>query len=802
MVRQKSGAVLDKNPLLHSVCRLSPFLHGTTTTLNSFGSINGYTITTQLERRTIYVSLAITTLQVLLMLTIFECCRRSTVAGHVYDRRRHQRPTRTPPPLMQQRLWCCEWWRIRLSDPTYQQQAQQEAKERRQQRNQQDTNSHKKARRWRRNEKPNSSDPDRVRPVSSSLTKEENWHILQQAEQICFQESPFFDPTQGDEEDDDDKEISLEDIVDQDEDPTTVGRKETNKNDDPGKDDHSDDTQQLVKTEDTTAAMTNSSTSSVTKLPLIDPSFGSEPIIEPPPVHQPAQRRRRSSSNRADPIRDFVSELLGTPTTPNSSKNDKSPEEGQLHQSGETSTMDQVEDVSSEVAYRDDSKFHAKKGARKVQTLSPLANEPPQPLSASERRRRKFEHVPTVSDEAHVMRKTAAAVAAAGTETSMTKSNKNYATNMKEVKPTDEDQNMLPKTGEENGSGTGAESGDHTDETKQPTTSPIMDSVSSPPQSPTSSRPRVRFRQTNVFFSDASSSLETTKQAGNKNQSPKFPKPLRLSQRDVSDSTRTADVTMGTEESARLARLRYDQGAENKVTWDIDCLTCIAAFIRRRVLVLHNNHDNGANTDGNEDEDDAGRNGRRVRRENSMSRVQQDFLAQKVHRRPLSMEQQEMLRCIGLDAFMTLRFLEFGFDVSFWPFLFSLITLVPTFVTGDNDQVGYYRSTALNLPLESERHWAVVVFGIFHFIYILRRIWIEWEIFLPLRYDFLENGDFDKSKHQDQYRHTCLVEYVPRSHKHDQDVFKFFDAIFPGQVKRAEFLLNTYEMICVGFMFV
>ena len=300
----------------------------------------------------------------------------------------------------------------------------------------------------------------------------------------------------------------------------------------------------------------------------------------------------------------------------------------------------------------------------------------------------------------------------------------------------------------------------------------------------------------------ASSSLDTTKQAGNKKQSPKFPKPLRLSQRDVSDSTRTADVTMGTEESARLARLRYDQGAENKVTWDIDCLTCIAAFIRRRVLMLHNNHDNGAKTDGNEDEDDAGRNGRRVRRENSMSRVQQDFLAQKVHRRPLSMEQQEMLRCIGLDAFMTLRFLEFGFDVSFWPFLFSLITLVPTFVTGDNDQVGYYRSTALNLPLESERHWAVVVFGIFHFIYILRRIWIEWEIFLPLRYDFLENGDFDKSKHQDQYRHTCLVEYVPRSHKHDQDVFKFFDAIFPGQVKRAEVLLNTYEMICVGFMFV
>ena len=39
-----------------------------------------------------------------------------------------------------------------------------------------------------------------------------------------------------------------------------------------------------------------------------------------------------------------------------------------------------------------------------------------------------------------------------------------------------------------------------------------------------------------------------------------------------------------------------------------------------------------------------------------------------------------------------------------------------------------------------------------------------------------------------------MVEYIPESHRRDEDLFQFFDAIFPGQVKRAEIILNARKL--------
>ena len=51
-----------------------------------------------------------------------------------------------------------------------------------------------------------------------------------------------------------------------------------------------------------------------------------------------------------------------------------------------------------------------------------------------------------------------------------------------------------------------------------------------------------------------------------------------------------------------------------------------------------------------------------------------------------------------------------------------------------------------------------------------------------------------KLLYPDQYRKTILVEYIPKSHRHDKVLFEFFDALFPGQVIRAEVLLNTEKL--------
>lgn len=239
----------------------------------------------------------------------------------------------------------------------------------------------------------------------------------------------------------------------------------------------------------------------------------------------------------------------------------------------------------------------------------------------------------------------------------------------------------------------------------------------------------------------------------------------------------TKDAVVGSQESERLGRLRFD--SEEIPDWDARTVSSISSamskFLRNRILMLH------ADGEGEAAAMPPG----------AHERVQRQFAGEKVQRRPLSCDEEELLRCVGLDAFMTLRFLIFGFDVSFWPLMFSLITLIPIFKTGKEDVVGFFSTTVISLEDKSPRHWMVVIFGFVQFTYILRRLWIEWEIFLPLRYDFLENGDFQTQKYKEQYRKTCLVEYVDYSHRHGKDLYTFFDTIFPGQVQRAEVLLNT-----------
>eukprot|EP00563_Minutocellus_polymorphus_P011366 CAMPEP_0181061736 /NCGR_PEP_ID=MMETSP1070-20121207/22691_1 /TAXON_ID=265543 /ORGANISM="Minutocellus polymorphus, Strain NH13" /LENGTH=1460 /DNA_ID=CAMNT_0023141733 /DNA_START=161 /DNA_END=4540 /DNA_ORIENTATION=+ len=203
---------------------------------------------------------------------------------------------------------------------------------------------------------------------------------------------------------------------------------------------------------------------------------------------------------------------------------------------------------------------------------------------------------------------------------------------------------------------------------------------------------------------------------------------------------------------------------------------------------------------------------------------------QVTRKRPLTLSDQELLRCIGLDTFVMIRFLRFGFDVTFYPFIAACFFLMPTYrTTGwDGSPVdseseptvvkGYFSITMNALPPGSNRLWVCWGFAFVYFFWVLRRLWMEWETFISLRFDFLANGDVEVEKdvgsvkemkkrlglggadlvaqkddvqlHLEQYRNSCLIEFIPESHRRDRELFEFFDAIFPGQVKRAECLIN------------
>jgi len=199
--------------------------------------------------------------------------------------------------------------------------------------------------------------------------------------------------------------------------------------------------------------------------------------------------------------------------------------------------------------------------------------------------------------------------------------------------------------------------------------------------------------------------------------------------------------------------------------------------------------------------------------------------------RPLTESDAELLRCIGLDTFVMIRFLRFCFDVTWYPFLLSVMVLVPTYYGNEYDGVEYtdegirvetqtdqyFRYTMNRLQPGSPKLWVPFGFMACFVMFLLRRLWIEWETFIVLRFDFMANGDVEaeednmhssfnfKSRavvspkddvqlHLEQYRNSCLVEYIPESHRRDRELFQFFDAVFPNQVKRAEILLNASSL--------
>lgn len=135
---------------------------------------------------------------------------------------------------------------------------------------------------------------------------------------------------------------------------------------------------------------------------------------------------------------------------------------------------------------------------------------------------------------------------------------------------------------------------------------------------------------------------------------------------------------------------------------------------------------------------------------------------EQVHNKhPLTVADQELLRCVGLDLFVSLRFLRFCFDVSFYPFLAALVTLIPTYYTNDYEGTtttvtnGYFQFTMNRLQSGNPRLWICFFFSLCFYLGVLRRLWVEWETFIPLRYEFLANGDSEAIKeqdHVDQYR--------------------------------------------------
>ena len=102
----------------------------------------------------------------------------------------------------------------------------------------------------------------------------------------------------------------------------------------------------------------------------------------------------------------------------------------------------------------------------------------------------------------------------------------------------------------------------------------------------------------------------------------------------------------------------------------------------------------------------------------------------------LSEEEKELLRCAGLDTYLLIRFARFGFDATFYPYLVAFVFVLPVYKAMSDDEnplipdeinAGYLQFTINSIPDGSKTMIWIMILTIFLYLYIMRRLWIEWE---------------------------------------------------------------------------
>ena len=165
----------------------------------------------------------------------------------------------------------------------------------------------------------------------------------------------------------------------------------------------------------------------------------------------------------------------------------------------------------------------------------------------------------------------------------------------------------------------------------------------------------------------------------------------------------------------------------------------------------------------------------------------------------LTEPEKELLHFVGLDIYLLIRFARLGFDVTYYPFLVACIAVLPVYYSAaEGSSSNHYLSNTINsIENGSRLIWVVLVFSVVFFLYVLRRLWIEWEVFIKLRHEFLACGTrhfYHNNSIQRKYQKTCIVECVPDECRTDVALFNTFNKLFPNQIEHAEMLAETSKL--------
>lgn len=148
----------------------------------------------------------------------------------------------------------------------------------------------------------------------------------------------------------------------------------------------------------------------------------------------------------------------------------------------------------------------------------------------------------------------------------------------------------------------------------------------------------------------------------------------------------------------------------------------------------------------------------------------------------MNISHDEVLRMIGLDGYMLLRYLNACVRIAAFCAFWGLIVMVPVYANGSGGLTGWNQYTLANIPDDphSSSLWVPVIFCYFFSIFYCQLMYFEYKNYIRKRVSFLEDGDADTPV---QTYYTVMLEKIPSSLRSNQILRDFFDRLFPGKAR-------------------
>lgn len=147
----------------------------------------------------------------------------------------------------------------------------------------------------------------------------------------------------------------------------------------------------------------------------------------------------------------------------------------------------------------------------------------------------------------------------------------------------------------------------------------------------------------------------------------------------------------------------------------------------------------------------------------------------------INVSEEEVLRMVGLDGYMLLRYLIACFRIASFFTFFGVIIMVPVYGGGGKGLAGWNKYTIANISDHdydtAKSLWTPVVFCYLFVIFFCQIMYFEYKNFIHKRVQYLVDGDLDT---QVQTYYTIMIEHIPSSIRSTPVLKDFFERLFPG----------------------